>query len=211
MDWIKVYDRHYYGWTDSMIGGMIKIQLLAARLERTPTAAEIERVTHYKTLEAIQQKLNDESTDLQRVLNEVSTDVQRVVNKRAKDNLRNAQAKGKDAVIASDSPSSREVEKRREDKRRVYSKKKFVPPLKDEVLKYIKDGGLSVDGEYFYRMFSESNWVDTNGKPVVSWKGKLITWDKMERSRKPTTISAPVSPRMEARAREIAAERGING
>lgn len=58
-------------------------------------------------------------------------------------------------------------------------KKAFTPPTLKEVQDYIKEKGYSVDGEKFFRFFTESEpkWVDSRGNKVRSWKQKIITWD----------------------------------
>lgn len=52
----------------------------------------------------------------------------------------------------------------------------FIPPTIEEITKYIKDNKYSVDPSTFLKYFSESNWIDSNGKKVKSWKQKIITW-----------------------------------
>ena len=48
----------------------------------------------------------------------------------------------------------------------------------DEVEAYVKEKGLNVDAKRFYDFFAAGNWYDSNGKPVLNWKQKLLTWDK---------------------------------
>ena len=55
--------------------------------------------------------------------------------------------------------------------------KKFIPPSLDEVKNYVKEKQLSVSAEHFYNYFAEGNWIDSNGKPVKSWKQKILTWN----------------------------------
>ena len=56
--------------------------------------------------------------------------------------------------------------------------KKFVPPTREQVREYVKERNSSVDADRFYDYFNEGNWVDSEGKPVLNWKQKLITWEK---------------------------------
>ena len=56
--------------------------------------------------------------------------------------------------------------------------KRFIPPSKDDVDKYIQDKGLNVDGQQFYEYFTEGGWVDAKGNKVKNWKQKLLTWNK---------------------------------
>lgn len=58
-----------------------------------------------------------------------------------------------------------------------------VPSLK-EILSYISEQSLSVDGTFFLKYYTESNWIDSNGKKVINWKLKLLTWDKQNKTRK---------------------------
>lgn len=57
------------------------------------------------------------------------------------------------------------------------TKKKFVPPTLDEVRAYCQERNSSVDPKAFFDYFQAGNWIDSKGKPVVSWKQKLITWE----------------------------------
>lgn len=55
----------------------------------------------------------------------------------------------------------------------------FVPPTLEQVNAYIKEKGLQyVVGKEFIDYFTESNWIDSNGNPVKSWKSKLLVWEK---------------------------------
>lgn len=57
------------------------------------------------------------------------------------------------------------------------NKRAFVPPTLEEVEKYAKQRKSNVNPRQFYEYFTETNWTDTNGKKVRSWKGKFITWE----------------------------------
>ena len=54
---------------------------------------------------------------------------------------------------------------------------RFAPPTLKEVEKYCKERKNNVDPQKFYDYFSASNWVDSKGNPVRSWKQKIITWE----------------------------------
>lgn len=56
--------------------------------------------------------------------------------------------------------------------------KKFNPPTLEEVKEYCLSRNNNIDPEYFYDYFNDSDWIDSNGKQVLSWKGKIITWEK---------------------------------
>ena len=75
------------------------------------------------------------------------------------------------------------IDKNRIDKNRKEKKRLTVPSLND-ILSYISDNSLSVDGAFFLKYYTESNWIDTNGKKVINWKLKLLTWDKQNKTRK---------------------------
>lgn len=54
-----------------------------------------------------------------------------------------------------------------------------IPPNSiDEVLNYIKNNNLNVDGPSWYKFFEAGNWYDSKGNPVISWKQKLLTYHR---------------------------------
>ncbi len=57
-------------------------------------------------------------------------------------------------------------------------RKRFAPPTLEEVKAYCKERGDKVDPQRFYDYFTASNWHDSEGKPVQSWKQKVITWER---------------------------------
>lgn len=56
-------------------------------------------------------------------------------------------------------------------------KKEFVPPTYGDVLAYAKSRGREDLARKFYDYFTAAEWVDSNGKPVIRWKAKFITWE----------------------------------
>lgn len=50
-------------------------------------------------------------------------------------------------------------------------------PTLEEVQDYINDKQLDVNAQSFYDYFEATNWVDSKGNKVKSWKGKLLTWN----------------------------------
>ena len=54
--------------------------------------------------------------------------------------------------------------------------KAVTPPTLCDVQKYISEKNLSVNAQSFFDYYEAGNWVDGNGKKVISWKQKLITW-----------------------------------
>lgn len=77
-------------------------------------------------------------------------------------------------------------------KRNVIRGSKFTPPTLDEIRSYCQDERHNtVDAKRFFDYFSASNWVDSEGKPVKSWKQKVITWETNGRKSKPEQSSNP--------------------
>lgn len=67
----------------------------------------------------------------------------------------------------------------------------FKPPTLEEVEVYVKQRGSTVDPKRFWDYFTAGGWKDANGKPVKSWKQKLITWEGREKNGKPVSGNAP--------------------
>jgi hypothetical protein len=86
-------------------------------------------------------------------------------------------------VSVSDSTSESEAKGKRESTKRTRRKPaQFIPPTLDEVREYCKNRNSPVDPVRFYEYFTSDDdpakhWIDSNGKPVVNWKQKLITWE----------------------------------
>ena len=87
--------------------------------------------------------------------------------------------------LLSDKSKSKSIELEKEIDISIKPKKKttFTPPTREEVRDYAKEKESLVDPDLFYDYFNEGNWIDSEGKPVKSWKQKFITWDKAEKSR----------------------------
>lgn len=76
-----------------------------------------------------------------------------------------------------------EIEKDKEKDKEVLEgekpkRKRFVPPTLDEVKAYCSERKNNVDPQKFFDYFSASDWHDSKGKKVVSWKQKVITWER---------------------------------
>lgn len=56
-------------------------------------------------------------------------------------------------------------------------RKRFALPTLEEVKAYCLERGNNVDPQKFYDYFSASEWIDSKGKKVQSWKQKIITWE----------------------------------
>ena len=63
--------------------------------------------------------------------------------------------------------------------------RKFIPPTIEDIKEYIKENDYSVDPNTFLKYFTESNWIDSNGKKVKNWKQKIITWEGRNITKKP--------------------------
>ena len=57
------------------------------------------------------------------------------------------------------------------------SKRQFVPPTLEEVTEYCKERKNNVNPKAFYDYFTAGHWIDAQGKPVLNWKQKIITWE----------------------------------
>ena len=60
--------------------------------------------------------------------------------------------------------------------------KKFIPPTQREVVQYFKERGYMPDrGRMAWAYYNSAGWKDSTGKPVRSWKQKMIgVWMKPE-------------------------------
>lgn len=72
-------------------------------------------------------------------------------------------------------------------------RKPFVPPTLEEVEAYCRQRNSPVDPKVFFEYFDAGHWIDSEGKPVTSWKQKLITWEGRERNGKPVSGNAQKS------------------
>lgn len=58
-------------------------------------------------------------------------------------------------------------------------------PHLSEILLFISENGLRVDGKEFYRRYSENGWKTESGKQITDWKRMLKVWDRREGENKP--------------------------
>lgn len=63
-------------------------------------------------------------------------------------------------------------------------KKEFIPPTLEEIQAYCKERKNNVNAEKFFDFYSP-DWIDSNGKPVLNWKQKVITWEGSKQNAKP--------------------------
>ena len=54
----------------------------------------------------------------------------------------------------------------------------YRTPTIEEIRAYIQEKNYNVDANFFYEYYEEGGWRDSEGKPVKSWKQKLLTWHK---------------------------------
>jgi hypothetical protein len=75
---------------------------------------------------------------------------------------------------------------RHKDYKKPRAPKSFTPPTIEEVKKHVQDNPelVNVDPVHFWKFFNESDWVDTNEKPVRNWQSKLRTWSRFDHERK---------------------------
>ncbi|MCD7881094.1 MAG: hypothetical protein LUG47_05430, partial [Clostridiales bacterium] len=55
-----------------------------------------------------------------------------------------------------------------------------VRPTREQVLDYIRERGLNVDGDRFWSYYEARNWQTQNGRPV-DWRKRAAKWAKTER------------------------------
>ena len=67
--------------------------------------------------------------------------------------------------------------------------KKFIPPTLEEIKAYCKERNNNVDAEKFYEYFRVSDWYDSKGQKVKSWKQKIITWERSGYNNKPQQVN----------------------
>jgi hypothetical protein len=60
------------------------------------------------------------------------------------------------------------------------SSKAFIPPTLEEVREYARSKDCEDIADRFYEYFTDGEWKDSAGKPVRSWKQKLLTWRNKE-------------------------------
>ena len=95
-------------------------------------------------------------------------------------------------------PPEIEIEKEKEIEKEIYiekeleinnkskkTRKQFTPPTLEEVQAYCLERKNNVDAKKFYDYFSTSDWYDSKGNKVKSWKQKIITWENNGFNNKP--------------------------
>jgi hypothetical protein len=72
-------------------------------------------------------------------------------------------------------------------------RKRFTPPTLEEVEAYCRERQNDVDPKKFYDYFTASDWVDSRGQKVKSWKQKVITWEGHSNKKTVGTNGIPIS------------------
>jgi len=78
-------------------------------------------------------------------------------------------------------------------KKTIKRNRRILPESINEVMEYAKSNNItSVDIEYFWKYFTTSGWIDSNGKEVHNWKLKFLTWSKLDfNSKKEIPLGRP--------------------
>jgi len=65
--------------------------------------------------------------------------------------------------------------------KKLYKRKiRKLPQNIEEVKLYAKEHKITnIDIDFFWKYFTESGWIDSNGKKVYNWKQKFLTWSRM--------------------------------
>ena len=104
----------------------------------------------------------------------------------------NCKTNSKTNVSQADKEEDKERDK--EDKEiKEAKRKRFTPPTLEEVKAYCRERNNNVDPQKFFDYFSESNWHDSKGKKVSSWKQKVITWEGYSNKPKTGANGIPIS------------------
>jgi hypothetical protein len=182
MEWTKIKVQHFL-FTDfelSHHGTLVRLLCLTAHLERMPTEKEMVKVTHYKSLTSLQQKLNEHSIDLQQVLNKVLEDAQSVQRKR---DLNRSRQTSYRENHEKDNALHNATEDIRGDKSiyRETSKKpkqtKTTKPTLEEVTSFINEGSYKVCGATFFDYYEANGWMIGKSK-MKDWKATIRNWDR---------------------------------
>ena len=119
--------------------------------------------------------------------------------KKERDRLYQQERRNKQKLIASKKSSDKSSdiavseEDKEEDKNKNKKKNKkesFVPPTLEEVQAYCESRGNKVDAKQFYDYFTASDWVDSKGNEVKSWKQKIITWESYRKDKPQNRVGA---------------------
>lgn len=98
-------------------------------------------------------------------------------------------------VALHETEKEKEKDIEQDKKKTVKEKKAFIPPTLEDIQQYCLERKNNIDPKRFYDYFTEMKWIDSEGKPVRNWKGKMITWENKSHDSKMTNgkveIKAP--------------------
>ncbi len=97
----------------------------------------------------------------------------------ANESTSEAEAKQTEADLKQNG-SDKDKEKDKECKK---GRRTFTPPTLQEVIRYQEEKCNLVNPKYFFDFFEVSDWKDSNGKQVQSWKQKMLSWQKAEQTK----------------------------
>ena len=187
MDWIKIKTKHYFylDLTLAEIGLLIKIQCLAAQLEKIPTEKQILKIpgSGSKRLQHINKVLTSDQQSINNILTKVLQDVNKVSTKREQSKEKMANWREKKAVVTGNVTSR---EERREETIRVENintekTKKFIPPTVNQIADYCLERNNNIDPEQFFNHYEARDWISGKTK-IKKWKACIITWEKNNKS-----------------------------
>ena len=144
--------------------------------------AEVKKLTGSETEYALKKR------EYRKKLLETKQDADNVETK--KDNVRQEIEKEleieieKDNIIMSDKPTEPSTEPKKR-----YARKTFVPPSLEEIQAYCRERNNKVDAKKFYDYFTVSDWYDSKGNKVKSWKQKVITWENNNNNKSSEVIT----------------------
>lgn len=87
----------------------------------------------------------------------------------------------------------KEKEPKKEKKGEEAKRKRFTPPTLEEIETYCRERQNDVDPKKFYDYFTASDWVDSRGQKVKSWKQKVITWEGHSNKKTVGTNGIPIN------------------
>lgn len=61
--------------------------------------------------------------------------------------------------------------------------KKFKPPTVEEVFNYCKERCNNINANQFVNHYTTNGWVQGKGKPIVSWKACVRTWEENDKDK----------------------------
>ena len=56
--------------------------------------------------------------------------------------------------------------------------KVFKKPTVQEVIEFCKTINSTVDAEYFWNYYDQTDWIKANGQKIINWKSTIRTWER---------------------------------